>query len=70
MTTTPAPLEITDDKLACPLDQDAARSELRSLGRSLDRQVTSRTGATERELDATLLLMKQIHLGIVISLTT
>ncbi|MDH6144090.1 MULTISPECIES: hypothetical protein [Kitasatospora] len=69
MTTRPDPLELTNDEFACPFDQAVALSELRSLGRSLDHLVTSRTGATERELDATLLLMKQVHLGIVINLT-
>ncbi|TQF05876.1 hypothetical protein E6W39_31145 [Kitasatospora acidiphila] len=45
--------------------QAAALSELRSLGRTLDRQVTGRTGATAPEVDATLRLMKQLHTEIV-----
>jgi hypothetical protein len=48
-----------------PSDRAAALSELRSLGRRLDRQVTECTGGGEREVEATLRLMKQVHAGIV-----
>jgi hypothetical protein len=44
------------------VDQAAAHSELRALGRRLDRLVA------EHEVEATLALMKQVHTGIVRSL--
>jgi hypothetical protein len=47
--------------------QGAALIKLRSLGRRLDRQATMGAGAAESELDATLLLMKQVHTGIMIA---
>ncbi|MCC9309385.1 hypothetical protein LN042_20255 [Kitasatospora sp. RB6PN24] len=50
-------------------DQAAALSELRTLGRALDLQVTERTGATAPELDATLRLMKHLHSQVELSLS-
>jgi hypothetical protein len=47
--------------------QGAALVKLRALGRRLDRQAAVSAGATEGELDATLLLMKQVHTGIMIA---
>ncbi|TQF04372.1 hypothetical protein E6W39_21790 [Kitasatospora acidiphila] len=47
--------------------QAAALAELRSLGRSLDRQVAEGTAVTEHEVDAMLRLMRQVHTGIVVS---
>ena len=44
-----------------PFDLDKAFAELRALGRSLDNQVTGRTGATTAELDATLHQMRAVH---------
>ncbi|MDH6138085.1 hypothetical protein P3T35_000062 [Kitasatospora sp. GP30] len=52
-----------------PSDRAAALSELRTLGRRLDLQVTSRTGVTAPELDATLRLMKQLHIRVERSLS-
>jgi hypothetical protein len=40
-------------------------ADLYSLGRRLDSQVTAGTGAGEREVEETLLLMKQAHHEIV-----
>jgi hypothetical protein len=51
-----------------PFDQTTALSELHTLGRTLDRQVTERTGTTAPELDATLRQMSQLHGGIMLSL--
>ncbi|MCC9306960.1 hypothetical protein LN042_07540 [Kitasatospora sp. RB6PN24] len=53
--------------LAQSFDQAAALSELRSLGRELARQAAELTRASEREMEATLRLMKKVHLGIVAS---
>ncbi|TQF03372.1 hypothetical protein E6W39_15460 [Kitasatospora acidiphila] len=52
-----------------PFDQAAALSELRTLGRTLDLQVTERTGTTAPELDATLYLMRQLHTQVELSLS-
>ncbi|MCC9311451.1 hypothetical protein LN042_31055 [Kitasatospora sp. RB6PN24] len=48
-----------------PFDQATALCELRSLGRTLDLQVTKGTGATDDEVEATLRRMKQVHTEIV-----
>ncbi|WP_395297740.1 PE domain-containing protein [Kitasatospora hibisci] len=44
-----------------PFNLAAASAELRALGRTLDNQVTSQTGATTAELDATLDKMRAVH---------
>ncbi|MCX4744243.1 hypothetical protein OG455_01725 [Kitasatospora sp. NBC_01287] len=44
-----------------PFDRDAALADLRTLGRHLDRQVTTGTAATTAELDATLAAMSAVH---------